>query len=300
MYAKKIVLSLMLVFVIFCLAACTANLSSNEPSLESKKEEQISSTNNPNSLDGAATSDNVINDNTNKNTIQKDKIDDSVRKTNNLSYKETGPLFFVRNAGTTNATKKYIQDKATVNKILNLWNGISLKKYKRNQAEIKPGYSSLVIYSSKGDFSFSVGSYIGFQGQYFETPSNFENQLLKLCDEAEGKEISARSVTQLTIYNRSIDKKKIITDQKAILDIFKFVNHGYDDSQWLASYNENAKVLFAIESEEIIYTTGRPYCVVYRDDGTITIDKRCYSVPSNFYEQLKTLYNNLEYEEKDI
>ena len=295
MDTKKIVLSFILVFVVFCLAACRTNLSTNETSPESKKEEQISSTNSVNSLVTTEASDKTINDDTTdeKSTIIKDKIDVSVHKANNLNYKKTGPLFFVQNAGTTDATKKYIQDEATVNKILNLWNGISLKKYKRSPAECKPGYSSLVIYSSKGDFSFSVGSYIVFQGQYFETPSNFENQLLKLCNEAEGKEISARSVTQLTIHNSSIDKKKIVTDQKVILDIFKFVNNGYDEDQWLASYNKNAKVLFVIQSDEIIYTTGRPYHVVYRDDGTITIDKRCYHANTEFYEQLKKLYNNL-------
>ena len=297
MNAKKLYLLIMLMLVVLCFAACTTDPEPNTSSSKPENKGTISSTDGHYSSENTTFSDATINDENKSSITQENVTENSDYPKDDLNYQITGDLIVVRNVATSNATKKYIQDEVTVNKILDLWNGVSLKKFK---GEIKPS-SSLAVYSIKNDISFSVGAkHIVFQGQNFELPSNFKNQLLKLFDDAVGKEVSANSVSKLTIYNRTTGKKKILTDNNVIIGVFGFIDSGYKKEDRLETYDENTKMLFVIESEEINYQTGMPYCAVYREDGTLIVDKRCYHVSTEFYDQLKALYNNLESEEKDF
>lgn len=294
MYTKKFILPVVLIFTVLSFVACTAKSVPKAPSSKPKNEGQINSTNSTFSSGETTFSDDTINDENQSNITQDNVTENSDYPKDYLNYQNTGNLVFVRNVGTSNATKKYIQDEITVDKILDLWNSVSLKEFK---GEIKPS-SSLAVYSTNNDFSFSVGEkHIMFQGQNFELPSNFKNQLLKLFDDAAGKEVSANSVSKLTIYNRTTGKKKILTDNNVILDVFDFIDSGYKKEDRLETYDENIKMLFVIESEEINYQTGMPYCAVYREDGTLIVDKRCYHVSTEFYDRLRALYLDLEVDE---
>lgn len=294
MNAKKIVFLVALVTVILCFVACVQDDTPAISSSESDDSGLLNSADDRSFSEKTTLSDDAMDGDDGMPVGDGVVSDDFVYQKDAIGCQDVGYLIFARDVATSNATKKYIRDEVAVSEILSLWNGVSLKKY---EGSIKPS-SSLSIYGASGDFSFSVGDdYIVFQGQNYELPSNFKDQLLKLCNDVDGMEVAANSVSKLTFYNRTTGKKKILTDSDVILSVLDFVEGGYDMRDRLETYNEDTKMLFVIESEEINYQTGMPYCAVYREDGTLIVDKRCYPVSTDFYDRLRALYLDLEVDE---